>query len=160
MSFGSIWDKLLFVGLIIVFIYLFSFMRRRDPKKARAEIVRSLLSETRMNLAMLKAFDNEPLPRSFETTAWQLNKKKIGFLEKSLQADLQTAFQNAMDYDRRLKAAKKNKSNEQVIPDQESLKPPFLRVKEGLEDWLLVHEGRIDAPLQFSTMFDGLFGSR
>lgn len=160
MNLGGVWERLLFVGLIILFVYLFSFLRRKDPKKAQAELVRALLSETRMNLALLKAFDNEPLPRSFETTTWQLNKKKVDFLSKSIQSDMQTAFQEAIDYNRRLKSARKSKSNDQVIPDQESIKAPFLRAKDGLEDWLLVHVGRIDAPLQYSTMFDNLFGSR
>ncbi len=161
MDFGAIGERVLFAVVVVGFVLMFSFFRRRDPKKARAELVHSLLSETRINLVLIDTFDRQPVARRFETSTWQLNhNKKLQFLEKTVQTDMDDAFKKALDYNLRLKAAKKSKSAEKVVPDLGGMKPLFLRIKEGLEDWLLVNVGTVEQPPQFTGMFDGMFGPR
>jgi len=160
MDFGSIGERVLLVLVIIGAIFLISLLRRRDPKKERAEIVRQLLTDTRINLILVDTFDRQPAGRRFEATTWQLHKKKLVFLEKPVQADMENAFGKALDYNRRLRAAKKSKSTEKIVPDFDGIKAPLLRIKAGLEDWLLTNVGSVDAPTQFTGITDGLFGSR
>jgi hypothetical protein len=157
MNFGSVGEKLLFVVVIIAFIMLFSLFRGRNPRKERAEIVRTLLAETRINTILVDTFDRQPKPRNFEVTGWQLHKKKLQFLGKTLQDDLGEAFGTAADYNRRLKAAKKAKSNERVTLELDPIKASLARIKAGLEDWLLSNVGGIDQQ-ERPGMLDGLFG--
>ena len=154
---GTLGETLLFVVVIVGFIMLFSLMRGRNPRKVRAEIVRTLLSETRINIILVDTFDRQPKPRNFEVTGWLLYKKKVEFLEKSLQKELGDSFAAAVDYNRRLKVAKKAKSNERVALDLEPMKVSLSKVKQGLEDWLLANVGGIDQQ-ERPGMLDGLFG--
>lgn len=154
---GSVGDKLLFVVVIVAFIMLFSLFRGRNPRKERAEIVRTLLAETRINIILVDTFDRQPKTRSFEVTGWKLNKKKVHFLDKTLQKELAETFGAAVDFNQRLKAAKKAKSNERVTVDLEPMKGSLARIKAGLEDWLLSNVGGIDQQ-ERPGMLDGLFG--
>jgi hypothetical protein len=157
MDWSLVAERVLFVAAIIAFLLLFSAFRGRNPRKARAEMVRNLLAETRVNLILVDTFHQQPKPRRFETTGWQLNMKKLDFLEKPLQADLANALGQAIDHNQRLRAAKKSKSTEKVVPDLEGMKAPFQRIKAGLEDWLLANVGKVDES-ERPSMIDGLFG--
>ncbi len=154
---GALGEKLLFVGVIVAFLLVFSMMRGKNPAKARSEIVRTLLAEIRINMILVDTFDRQPVPRRFEVTGWQLHKKKVGFLDKALQQDLSETFDIELDYNRRLKVARKSKSADRVPLDCESMKAPLLRIKLGLEDWLLANVGSIDQA-ERPGMMDGLFG--
>jgi hypothetical protein len=157
MNWGLIGERLLFVAAIVAFLLLFSLFRGRNPRKARADMVRTLLGETRVNLILVETFHQQPKARRFETTHWQLNKKKLDFLGKNLQADMASAFGQAVDYNARLREARKSKSGEKVVPDLGAMKEPLVRIKRGLEDWLLANVGRIDEQ-ERPGMIDGLFG--
>lgn len=157
MNWGLIGERLLFVAAIVAFLLLFSIFRGRNPRKARAETVRTLLGETRVNLILVDTFHQQPKVRRFETTHYQLSKKKIDFLGKKLQEDMANAFGQAIDHNARLKTAKKSKSAEKVVPDLDGMKEPFIRIKQGLEDWLLANVGSIDES-ERPGMIDGLFG--
>ena len=156
MSFGSVWEKLIFVAVLIAFLILFS-MLRRNPQKARAEAVRGLLSEIRLNIILTDTFERQPKPIKFTTTAWQLHKKKLEFLDKPIQEDLAGLFGIALDYNQRLSAAKKARSTEKIPVDLESMKERLSRIKSGLEDWLLANVGSADQS-ERPSMFGGLFG--
>jgi hypothetical protein len=155
-DFSAIAERILFVAAIAAFLLLFSILRR-NPRKVRTDIVRTLLSETRVNLILTETFDRQPRPRRFETTGHILYKKKLDFLDKPLQDDLTAVLGMALDYNQRLKADKKNKSSDNIQPDIERLKAVLPRIKSGLEDWLLANVGSVDQP-QRPSMFDGLFG--
>lgn len=156
MNIGAIGERLLFAAAIIAFVLLFSLMRRGNPRKRQAEIVRTLLLEAGVNMILVDTFDRQPKPRNFETTGWQLHKKKLDFLEKELQKDINNSFGMGLDYNQRLKAAKKAKSTKKESLDLETMKVCLIRVKDGLEDWLLVNIGTIEP--ERPGMFDGLFG--
>jgi hypothetical protein len=154
---GALGERLLFVGVIVAFLMIFSLMRTRNPARMRSEIVRTLLAEVRINTILVDTFERQPVARRFEVTGWQLHKKKSVFLDKVLQQDLSQIFETAVDYNRRLKAARKSKVTDRVPLDHESMKAPLLRIKLGLEDWLLANVGSIDPP-ERPGMIDGLFG--
>jgi hypothetical protein len=154
---GGLGEKLLFVGVIVAFILVFSMMRTRNPARVRSEIVRTLLAEIRINTILVDTFERQPVPRRFEVTGWQLHKKKVGFLDKALQGDLSGSFDMMVDYNRRLKVARKTKPADRAPLDFESMKAPLLRIKQGLEDWLLANVGSIDQT-ERPGMIDGLFG--
>jgi hypothetical protein len=156
MTFGSIGERLIFAAAIIAFLLLFSLIRR-NPQKARTEVVRGLLTEFRINIILVETFELQPKQRKFTTTGWQLHKKKIGFLDKSVQDDLSKIYGIALDYNRRLQAAKKIKSAERVKIDIEGMRELLPRIQTGLEDWLLANVGNIDES-ERPSMFGGLFG--
>jgi hypothetical protein len=154
---GALGEKLLFVGVVVAFLFAFSLMRGRNPARARAEMVRTLLAEVRINIILVDTFDRQPVPHRFEVTGWQLHKKKAGFLDKTLRQDLSDSYETAADYNRRLKIARKSKPADPVPLDHESMKAPLVRIKQGLEDWLLLNVGSIDQS-ERPSMIDGLFG--
>jgi hypothetical protein len=156
MTFGSIGERLIFAAAIIAFLLLFSLIRR-NPQKARTEVVRGLLTEFRINIILVETFELQPKQRKFTTTGWQLHKKKIGFLDKSVQDDLSKIYGIALDYNRRLQAAKKIKSAERVKIDIEGMRELLPGIQTGLEDWLLANVGNIDES-ERPSMFGGLFG--
>lgn len=156
---GGLGEKLLFVLVILAFLTLFSFMRGRNPKKVRADMVRGLLSEIRINTIIVDTFDRQPVQRRFEVTGWNLNKKKLEFLDKDLRKDLDSLFSIANDYNRRLKTAKKEKLTAHISIDLGSMKEVLPGIKKGLEEWLLANVGSIDT-MERPGMLDGLFGRR
>lgn len=156
MTFGSIAERLIFAAAIIGFLLLFSLIRR-NPQKARTEVVRGLLTETRLNIILVETFERQPKQRKFTVTGWQLHKKKIGFLDKQIQDDLNCVYTAVMDYNRRLNEAKKARSTERVKIDIQSLREPLPRIQRGLEDWLLANVGSVDE-IEKPSMFGGLFG--
>ena len=157
MNWGLVGERLILVVVVVGFVLLFSVFRGRNPLKVRAELVRTLLSELRVNIILVETYLQQPRPRRFETTHWQLNRKKFAFLGKAVQDDMDIFFQKAIDHNARLKAAKKAKSTEVVVPDLEGMNAPMKRIKLGLEDWLLANVGRIDDQ-ERPSMIDGMFG--
>ena len=156
MTFGSIGERLIFAAAIIVFLLLFSLIRR-NPQKARTEVVRGLLTETRINVILVDTFERQPKHRKFTTTGWQLHKKKIGFLDKSVQDDLAKVYGITTDFNQRLNNAKKAKSIEKVQIDIVCMRESLPRIQSGLEDWLLANVGSVDES-ERPSMFGGLFG--
>lgn len=158
---GNLGENLIFIIAILAILVLFSIMRRRTPNRDRPQVVRGLLSEVRINEALIETFHQRPKPRRFETATWQMNRKKLDFFEKSLQADLTTAFTMAEDFNRQLKMAKKAKSADFKLNfDPETMKEPLAKSKKGLEDWLLAHFGGKEPPPKYPSITDYLFGGR
>jgi hypothetical protein len=108
-------------------------------------------------MILVDTFDRQPKPRFFETTSWQLHKKRLDFLEKELQKDIDDSFSMGLDYNQRLRAAKKAKSTSKGSLDLEKMKASLVRVIDGLEEWLLANIGTIEEP-KGPSMMDWLFG--
>lgn len=152
-------DTLLIVAVAIGAVLIFVLMRRRGPDKSRPEMVRTLLSEVRINQALVETFELRDKPRAFETASWHLNKKQFTFLEKPVQAVLTEAFTITEGFNQQIKAAKKDKSyNYKANIQTDKLKEPLAKSRDGLEEWLLVHVGRIDPPTRYPSITDYLFG--
>ncbi len=162
MDFGALGENvpllLLIVGLILV---QFFFMRKRKPEVTRQEITQSLLSEVKLNLALVETSNLRPKPKKFETVSWQRNKNKLEFLDKSLQSVLSNAFMLVEDFNQQIDSSKKYKSASYVINvDVGKLKGPLTKSREGLEEWFQTKAGSKEPPPKYPGIFDSFFGGR
>jgi hypothetical protein len=150
MDFGEVGEKILFVVVAIALVLLLSLIRGRNPRK----------EETKLNIILAQTFENQPQQRSFHVTGWQLRRKKIDFLDKELVEEINRSYVIALDFNKRLKASTKVKSNKSETIDIEKLRTSFPRIKQGLEDWLLVKTGTTDHKAKQPGITDWLFGGR
>jgi hypothetical protein len=155
-------ESFVIIIILAVGLLLFTLLRRRSsPERNRPETVRSLLSEVRINEALAETFELRPKPQTFETTTWQLNKGKLTFFTKPLQDALSQAFTLAEQFNREIRAAKKDKSYDYKAHIQiDKMREPLAKSKEGLEEWLMVHVGGKEPPTKFPSLTDTLFGGR
>jgi hypothetical protein len=160
MDFGVIGERILFVAIVIALVLLLSLIRGRNPRKERIDIVGTLLEETKLNIILAQTFENQPQQRPFHVTGWQLRRKKIDFLDKELAEEINNSYDIALDFNKRLKAAMKAKSNKRETIDIEKLQTSFPRIKQGLEDWLLAKTGTTDHKAKQPGISDWLFGGR
>ena len=160
MEYGSAWDRILVALVLVAVLVFFTLIRPRNPRKEQTDIVSTLLEETKLNITLVDTFDRQPQQWPFHTTGWVLRKKRIGFLDKELQKDINASFSMACDFNQRLKVAAKAKSNKREAVDLDSLKASFPRVKQGLEDWLLANIGTTGQQPKKPGMTDLLFGGR
>ncbi len=162
MNWGALADNLLFVLLLLgVGFLIFFFRLGRHPERTRAEIARNLRTEVILNQAMAEFFKRVRKPRMFEVACWQMNKTRLGFLPKSLQGSLSETFTLAEEYNRQIRAARKQKSAGPLAKvDTDKLKEPLEKARKGLEEWLQINVGTIEQPLKYPSFFDSLFGGR
>lgn len=162
MDFGDIGGNVPIILMIIGLILLqFFFMRRRKPERTRQAIVQSLLSEVRLNQALVESAHLRQKPQKFAMAGWHINKSKLDFLQQSLQGTLSDAFGMAEDFNRQIAAAKKYKSASYMVNvNMDKLKEPLAKSRQGLEQWLQLNTGTKEPPLEYPGMFDGLFGRR
>ena len=161
MDFGDIAGNVPFILLIIGFILLQFFLRRRKPKLANREIVRDLLSEVRLNHALAKDFHLQQRLRKFEMTSWEKYKSKLDFLDQSLQTALAGAFMMADDFNRQIEAFKKYQSAGYMATiGVDKIEKPLAKSQEGLEQWLLTTVEEKEPSPKYPSMSDDLFGGR
>jgi hypothetical protein len=160
MEYGSAWDRILVALILVAVLVFFTLIRPRNPRKEQSDIVSTLLEETKLNIILIETFDRQPQQWPFHTTCWQIRKKRLGFLDKKLQQDINTSFSTVCDFNVRLKTAAKAKSNKRETVDLDNLKVSFPRVKQGLEDWLLANIGSAGPQPKKPGITDLLFGGR
>jgi len=162
MDFGDIGGNYPIIVIIIGLILLqFFFMRRRKPETTHRAIVQSLLSEVRLDQALVEASYLQQKPKKFVVTSWHMNKSKLDFLQQSLQGNLSEAFGMAEDFNRQIEAAKKYKSASYMASvNMDKLKEPLAKSRQGLEEWLQSKTGTKEPPLEYPGIFDTLFGRR
>lgn len=146
------------VGLILLQIFL---RRRRRSERTQGEIVQNLLSEVKLNQALVETSHLRQKPKKIETVSWQRTKAKLDFLDSSLQVALSDAFTMAEDFNQQIDAANKHKSASYMASvNMDRLKGPLAKSKEGLEQWLLSTTGEKEPPPKYPGVFDGLFGGK
>ncbi len=162
MDIDAIKENLPFVLVILAFILLQFFMgRRRKPAGTQQEIAHSLLTEVKLNEALVETFHLRQKPRKFEVYNWQRNKTKLDFLGQSLQSALSDAFSMAEDFNHQIDAAKKYKSATYTVNiNAEKLKEPLAKSKEGLQQWFLSKIGAKEPPTKYPGLFDDWLGRR
>ena len=161
MDFGDIAGNApLIVGLIVFVLLWVFFMRRRKPEATERAIVQSLLSEVRLNQAVLEFCRVREKPRKFSASNWRINKGRLDFLVQSLQVALSDVYGMAEDFNRQMDVAKKSRTGSHLAYlDMDKLKEPLAKSREELEDWLMAHGGRSEQPIKSPSIFDTLFGS-
>ncbi|MBI3040158.1 MAG: hypothetical protein HYY80_00610 [Chloroflexi bacterium] len=162
MDFSNISENLPVIVMIVGLILLQFFLkRRRKPEITRQEITQDLLSEVRLNQALLATFGLRQKPKKFETVSWQINKSKLDFLDESLQAALSQTFMMVADANQQIGAAKKYKSTSYMVSiDMGKLKNSLAKSREGLEEWLQSTTGTKDPSPQTPDIIDSLLGRR
>ena len=93
MDFGAIGENLPIILAIVGFILLQFFLsRRRKPETTHQEIVNSLLTEVKLNQALVETSSLRQKPKKLEIVSWQRNKAKLDFLDQPLRNTLSDAF--------------------------------------------------------------------
>ena len=157
MEFGAPLIILAIIGLLLLQL----FFRKPKPERLRQEIVQSLLSEVRLNRAMIESFHRRQKATKLEIVSWRRNKAKLDFLKQSLQSALSNAFDMADDFNQQVEVAKKHKSASFLADISiDKLREPLDKSKQGLEEWLLVNIGTTEPPPKYPSILDGLFGGR
>ena len=162
MDFKDIGANLPFIIGAIALVAIQYFLRkRRGPEANQQEIVQNLLAEVRLDLRLAEVFSFQYQAKRFMTTTWQLNKNKLDFLGKALEASMSNAFTMAEDYNQQIAAAKKYKSTSYIASvNMDKLKGLLAVCQEGLEQWLVLKVGSKDPPLRTPGVFDDLLGKR
>jgi hypothetical protein len=144
---------------IILVIALFSFLRGRGGVMQRPEVVQFVLYDVKMNQALVETFYIREKPKRFEKSNWEINKKKIGFLDESLQETLRMTFGMVEDLNQDIKLVKKNKTSHQSI-NVTKLVEPLAACRKGLEDWMMENLGTTEPPPKYPSIWDTLFYGR
>ncbi len=162
MDFSDISENIPIIVMIVGLILLQFFLkRRRKPGVTQQEIAQLLLSEVRLNQAVVELFGLRQKPKKFETVSWQLNKSKLDFLDESLQGTLSRVFMMAEDANRQINASKKYKSASYVVSiDTSRIRDSLATSKAGLEEWLQSSAGTKEPPAKYPGIIDSLFGGR
>lgn len=155
------WGNPLIIAVILGLVLLQFFLRRRKPATVSQEVVQRLLTEVKVNQALVEVAHLREKPHKFMVNTWRMNKTKLDFLGQSLQGALSDAFDLFEEFNQQIDAAKKHKSARYMADiDAKKLKEPLAQSKQGLEEWLLAKTGSKDPPPKYPSMFDILFGSR
>ena len=162
MDFSDIGNNLPLVILVVAAVLLQFFLkRRRNPEAGHREIVQSLLSEVRLNQALVESFHLQQKSKKFEVTSWQRNKTKLGFLAQPLQVALSDTFAMVEDFNQQIGAAKKYRSVGYMAGiNVDRLKEPLSKGRQGLEEWLMVRVGTKEPPPKYPGVFDDWVGKR
>ncbi len=149
----------LILSILGIILLQFFMRRRRRAATTQPEIAQNLLSEVKLNQALVEAFPLQSKPKRFLTTAWQRSKDKLDFLNSPLQLALSETFTMAEDFNQQITAANKHKSAIYMASvNVNKLIGPLAKSKEGLELWLMSKTGEKELPPKYPNVFDGLFG--
>lgn len=144
------------ISLLIV-IGLFSFLRGRSSPRRHPEIVQLILSDVKMNQALVAAFYLREKPKLFERNNWELYKNHVEFLAESLRETLVMTFGIVEDINQEIKLVKKNKSSHQGI-NVAKLNEPLAACRKGLEEWMMENLGTTEPPTKYPSLIGTLFG--
>lgn len=149
----------LILSIVGIILLQFFMRRRRKATTTHPEIVHNLLSEVKLNQALVEAFPLRQKPKKFLTTSWQISKDKLDFLNSSLQLALSDTFTTAEDFNQQIDAANKHKSAIYMASvNMDKLREPLAKSKDGLELWLMSQTGEKEPPPKYPSVFSGLFG--
>ncbi len=158
---SNIADNLPLVFIVLAIVaFLFFFRKGQRPERTRAEIIYNLLSEVKLDQAMVETFALREKLKKFEVVSWQRNKTRLSFVGDTLRGNLSKAFGSAEELNRQMDAAKKSKETDARSKiDVAVLREPLAKSRDGLEEWLLIHTGRKEPPIKYPTIMDDLFGT-
>lgn len=137
MDFGETGGTLFIVIIMVLLLVVGIFLRLRREQKTPLGMVTVLLSEVNQNQKLIETFNFHWRTKNFKAGSWQRNKARIDFLPQELLATLSNAFGIAEDFNERIDAAKKYKSDSYMASIQvDKLKLPLTKSKQALEEWL------------------------
>lgn len=153
MDLSAIAENLPLILGVVFFILIQAYLRRHKPEKTSPEIVQSLLNDIKANLQTIEAFPTQQKFKKLKIGSWNRNKKRLKFLDESLQATISDTFDMVDELNRQISAANKQKSAAYLYDiNLSTLEKPLNKSKEGLEKWLQENIGKKEV-----TKYPGLF---
>lgn len=155
MDLGKTGQILIIVLIMFVFMLVNIFIRTRRGQKTPLGMVVTLLSEVNQNQQLIETFDFHWRTKKFKTDSWGRNKSKLDFLPWELQTTLSNAFGIAEDFNEKIDAARKYKSDSYLASiSLDKLKSSLAKSKQQLEEWL---QANMQNP-EYYPRRRGLFG--
>ena len=151
------WVLLITMAIILILV---SLVRRRGGVAKYPEVVQALLYDIRFNQGLSAHLFELKKPRRFENTNWLMNKDKIGFLGEQLKLMLKETFALVEEYNKQIKAAKKDKSDSYKAIDLTRFKELLDKCRQELEDWMVQKTGQKELPPKYPTLMGTFFGER
>ncbi|MDD5289063.1 MAG: hypothetical protein PHY28_08150 [Dehalococcoidales bacterium] len=151
------WILIVVVAIILI---LFSLLRKKGGAAKYPEVVQSLLYDIKWNQVLADNFLQREKPHRFENSNWQMNKDKIGFLGESLKQMLKETFTLVEEYNKKIKEAKKAKSDSYRTIELTRFKELLAKCRQELEDWMVQKTGQKELPPKYPTLMGSLFGER
>ena len=151
------WVLLITMAIILILV---SLVRRRGGVAKYPEVVQGLLYDIRFNQGLSAHLFELKKPRRFENTNWMMNRDKIGFLGEQLKLMLKETFALVEEYNKQIKAAKKDKSDSYKAIDLTRFKELLDKCRQELEDWMVQKTGSKDLPPKYPTIMGLFFGER
>ncbi|MFC2025471.1 hypothetical protein ACFLTG_03580 [Chloroflexota bacterium] len=146
------------IGLALLQIF---FIRKRKPAVTQQGIIQSLLSDIRVNQALVENYHLLKKPEKFEAVSWQRSKSKLDFLSQSLQGVLSDTFTPIEDFNQQIEAARKHKSTSYMVNvDVGKVKGPLAKSRQGLEEWLTTNIETKEPPTKYPGFLESFFGGR
>ena len=156
MSAGA-WVLVITMAIILILV---SLVRRRGGVAKYPEVVQALLYDIRFNQGLSAHLFELKKPRRFENTNWMMNRDKIGFLGEQLKLMLKETFALVEEYNKQIKAAKKDKSDSYKAIDLTRFKELLDKCRQELEDWMVQKTGSKELPPKYPTITGMFFGER
>ena len=137
MDLGETGNLIILIPLLLLFMGINIFVKIRRGQKTPLGMVASLLSDVNQNQKLVEAFNFHWQNKRFKTGGWQRDKTKVDFLPQELLNTLSNAFDMAEDFNERIEAAKKYKSDSYMASiSVDKLKAPLAKSKQELGEWL------------------------
>jgi len=122
--------------VIVLFMVVNIFLKRRTTEKTELGKVAVLLSEINQNLKIIDAFSFTLGVKKFKTGSWTRNQDKLDFLDERLRTNLARAFGMAEEFNQNIDAAKKHKSSSYLASiEADKLKEALTKSQQELGDW-------------------------
>jgi len=155
MDSGETGINTILVILIVLFLVANIYFRRRKSEKTPLGMVATVLSDVNKNQKLIDNFNFHWKSERFKTGNWQQNQSKLDFLPEELLDTLSYSFDVVEDFNDRIDAAKKYKSDSYMAAiDVDKLRSPLAESKEELTEWL---RANIQNP-EYYPKRRGLFG--
>ena len=122
--------------VIVLFMVVNIFLKRRTTEKTELGKVAVLLSEINENLKIIDAFSFTLGVKKFKTGSWTRNQDKLDFLDDRLLTNLARAFGMAEEFNQNIDAAKKHKSSSYLASiEVDRLKEALTKSQQELGEW-------------------------
>ena len=155
MELGETSGTLIFIVLIVLLMAANIFFKMRRGRKTPLGMAATLLSEINQNQKLIETFNFHWRSNRFKTGSWERNEDKLDFLPQELLDTLSDAFDMAEDFNERIDAAKKYKSDSYMASiSVDKLRSPLAKSKQALEEWL---QANMQNP-EYHPRRRGLFG--
>lgn len=144
---GEIAKILAYLIPVVVFIIFNIFMRKQQEQKRRLAVVKSLIAEIDQNQKLMEAFLLQWQYQKFKTGNWNRNKRRLDYIDQSLQATLASTYEIAEGFNKEIELAKRQKSTSYLAGIRvDRLREPLAKSRQGLEEWYALNKDRKKPP--------------